>query len=1244
MYIYRNQITQDVYLGSAELTFADLHSLLTGGLPALRWLELQKSKRFSKGLVGGRVKIMLDSSDTNATSGLALGVLTKVAQGSGKVISLTVRRARDLANVDLFDQADPFARVYWNGLPIGQTRVISNSLSPTWNQTFFLPTPSEIEVDQCCLYIEMYSWSRISSNTFLGSIELSHHDVMWAAENQPSKEMWLDLTQSRFLPIKNQSHIHGKVEIGLFEVNSDSSPSHEASDSTIDVQPSTKSRFRKNDSSRPDCSFLYSLYDEFCLHVDKRSGLGCIALTVMSFYPTEALSAFCLVTIDQRQIHKSELSDDFGCWSSTRLYLDIEKLKDSQIIISITAILPSGTNSAIGSYTASVSSLLAIAPTESSFLLRKLDGSTTDAIVKLSVEVQYERWNSKRLIQPKSCCVSRRLVLVGGNDLALVNGHAPNVYCEIFSGDVLQFTSTISAGTEPRWKDSVAHLSIEFDSSIDVKIWIMHVDEALNLSICIGVCHVPVDAVVSPTGTLEGIICMPPAHNKQTLRKPSSGRNDTKEGLQYKFLTSGSISIAISDSNDQKFTDLPFICRSSSVVVPLLQLCCSGNVEASAPSKSYGCINDYVNSSLVPLEHNTLVYILGNDLKGHLQSIVLRRKRDFYNASACLHSLADSLKIAFFKLNRRNYMNEFREKCKIAFKSALESYMNDVDYTLDNAHWIFGQFLLRSFPSCSAFTATASQNLSSFELRRYSSDMHYSSHMFQMRNWQGQSKVSQAFIFPDRNIDVIQSIVDLRKSSFLVFGPLSRESFPRISVPFSLSEEGAGFFGIECLSSYLGGKDETFSDLKAIQSFLLDAGSFFSESIMRNAEKAVHVSLTKYTSSYRSTYSGLLEQIAKESFGHIRDCRMLEIWQLSESNQFTSLASCSSSVPTVPGITVVLRKFTMSTIFSDADNSSRVNLVASHRILSYEFGGVSQCHFMSLKTNKDWIVTEESVVTLHKVFEVQVKVVDLNDDLSVVQEFKGVLIFESLIEDQVKCTLKDSRGKPSFEAVVHTLWQRQSELTNKSINLNNVRGFSLTLHGCKGLLSKSNFLNAYCDVYWEGQFFARTPVAEGSCDPEWKDTIFLPFKGKSSPIVLEVYDMVFSKRGSFLGRLEIPFSDCCFVATARTAILQKSPSLPVRKQKFVGGEIHFGIKVLVNDGSVEDDAAALVNNGTTRESVSLTIHSCCDLSKVDAFGSADPYVIGNYYINISLLTMHTNHNHRLLRRIQYSCVCNKCCI
>lgn len=129
---------------------------------------------------------------------------------STRALFLTVVKARGLAIADLNGRADPYCVVHWCTRMIGRTVTQFRTLTPTWQETFFLPECRESTTHALC--IECFDYDLGKRDDFMGEVHLSIQEVRNLLQQSTT---WVPLTS----PVgkKRTSLVQGELCLALCE-------------------------------------------------------------------------------------------------------------------------------------------------------------------------------------------------------------------------------------------------------------------------------------------------------------------------------------------------------------------------------------------------------------------------------------------------------------------------------------------------------------------------------------------------------------------------------------------------------------------------------------------------------------------------------------------------------------------------------------------------------------------------------------------------------------------------------------------------------------------------------------------------------------------------------------------------------------------------------------------------------------------------------------------------------------------
>jgi hypothetical protein len=217
---------------------------------------------------------------------------------------------------------------------------------------------------------------------------------------------------------------------------------------------------------------LKSLSDLYVVGLNPGAGRGDITVEVLSFFPTHAMQAYFVVTVDQRVVYRSSLSDE-GSWLDSMLRFNISALhqNSSLIVFSVATIDDVGKESLLGYLSLTMDALLMGAPSTSSFLMTKLNGSMSDSVLVLRTLISHSSWDLLSPSTHSDSAMIRRITVLAGVHLAEVNGSAPNVCCCVYHGSEERLESPVAASSlSPQWLNCFTDLSLDFNTHMDVSI------------------------------------------------------------------------------------------------------------------------------------------------------------------------------------------------------------------------------------------------------------------------------------------------------------------------------------------------------------------------------------------------------------------------------------------------------------------------------------------------------------------------------------------------------------------------------------------------------------------------------------------------------------------------------------------------------------------------------------------------------------------------------------------------------
>ena len=89
-----------------------------------------------------------------------------------------------------------------------------------------------------------------------------------------------------------------------------------------------------------------------------------------------------------------------------------------------------------------------------------------------------------------------------------------------------------------------------------------------------------------------------------------------------------------------------------------------------------------------------------------------------------------------------------------------------------------------------------------------------------------------------------------------------------------------------------------------------------------------------------------------------------------------------------------------------------------------------------------------------------------------------------------------------------------------------IKSFTLTIKNAQGLKpDQFGSADAFCEIYFQNHLIGKTVEKKGTLNPIWLENFDIPYNGKKSPLIIEVYNFTFMGKGLFLGHIEIPFEE-----------------------------------------------------------------------------------------------------------------------
>ena len=124
---------------------------------------------------------------------------------------LTIVKAFGLKQTDIAGLTDPFVEVYWKGTKelIAKTKVIDDTLTPTWEETFTFQNTFDVRDNERTLCMEAYDMNMFGKGSFLGMAEIPYKTLCLP----PANDVEMPLVIKTGLATKKQKYVGGSIVI-----------------------------------------------------------------------------------------------------------------------------------------------------------------------------------------------------------------------------------------------------------------------------------------------------------------------------------------------------------------------------------------------------------------------------------------------------------------------------------------------------------------------------------------------------------------------------------------------------------------------------------------------------------------------------------------------------------------------------------------------------------------------------------------------------------------------------------------------------------------------------------------------------------------------------------------------------------------------------------------------------------------------------------------------------------------------
>ena len=326
---------------------------------------------------------------------------------------------------------------------------------------------------------------------------------------------------------------------------------------------------------------------------------------------------------------------------------------------------------------------------------------------------------------------------------------------------------------------------------------------------------------------------------------------------------------------------------------------------------------------------------------------------------------------------------------------------------------------------------------------------------------------------------------------------------------------------------------------------------------------------------------------------------------------------------------------------ADADDEGTVGSVAEKGdapkkqlsfLLGLRYDGVEQTQYFKMGENDVRSVVQLDmpfVITYDRTIHVQLY--EVAEDLRIKQDWYGKVSFVTFDETALKSSLTAHKNLiGSFDAEVQCEWPEEDAGKKKptsDVKLSDIKLFTVAIVSARDLRPcDGDTSDPFCEVFWGKQMIGKTKHVEKNLHPTFEaesSQFLIPFTGKQEALVVDMFDMNFLGKGSFLGRVEIPFDLMVTPPPGEFEYpLKMKTGLKANKQQKVGGmlKLEYTLEMKKADQEVNLKEIAETSLGVLEiprnvwamqvPAINLTILSATNLAKANLFGgSSDPFVV-----------------------------------
>jgi hypothetical protein len=590
---------------------------------------------------------------------------------------------------------------------------------------------------------------------------------------------------------------------------------------------------------------------------------------------------------------------------------------------------------------------------------------------------------------------------------------------------------TINSNVSPIWPQTQVEISIDIQNPIEITIMVYHIDVHDKREICIGQVDIPFETLLRP-----------PNDNVDLFLAPAK-KNPPKK---YKFIVGGSVSLLISSGSSNSNSVLPF---SSSFEVPIAALSSYDNhtiggskddriFDGDMMSRSeeiwLGTNYDFTKTQTLP-SNNKYVVVPIRDMglqlgelakdfvgekPGFRAALCIERTEGRFNVSdaTALEEVRESIQHRIIQSRRKEIYRKLRI---ILFDKYYKTLIEVTKMERFNSSclqsWLV-KALKTCFPGITIYTAYPTQDFSVLNYTVYEpdgTDREVSVLKGQGFDWEFAGRTVLKSV-------MVKTLSDVERRSLVTFKSYCISRHPRIVVPMVSGDVSLGVIGVENFDVFNGGRLDTLTAEYEVRKWIEDLGSIIGESLYTGKERKALRRIESYVMGWSSTQDGLVYEILKGCVDVIQGCNMMEIWAISQDYKIQSLALYKPPPPLQSGRIAVISKITVSLSVAakaerfllrddaNVDEADFDNTTTNTNIVKYVFGirydEMEQSQVVTeTEPNSGEYVIDPMRVMITNDRNMYVSMYEINEDLSVNEEYYDKVVFSTFQEKSVKVSL-----------------------------------------------------------------------------------------------------------------------------------------------------------------------------------------------------------------------------------------------